>query len=167
MTRLIIFLSFLVGGSILFSLQQYKKFAPSSQGKKYIYAEAKKSFNEKQALKEELILMKQQTEHSADVEKEVEEKPFTLALDTPALKKGSELFKKCVVCHGPMGQGKKAQKAPAIGGQHAWYIESALNAMKKKERINKVMDPYLMKLSSEDFSDLAQYISKLPWKKGK
>ncbi len=81
---------------------------------------------------------------------------------TPQLERGAKLYKRCVLCHGQRGQGKRSQKAPAIGGQYGWYVESVIVAMQKGERINKLMNPYIKKLSTQDIQDLAAYISKLP-----
>jgi cytochrome c553 len=86
-----------------------------------------------------------------------------VALTTEQLKKGHKLYGKCMSCHGKAGQGKKSQKAPRIGGQADWYIASSITKMKAKERINKVMFPYIKRLSAQDIKDLAAYISKLPW----
>ena len=59
--------------------------------------------------------------------------------------------------------GKKSQNAPKLAGQFDWYILSQLEAMKAGKRVNKVMQPYIKKLSSEDFKDLAAYIVKYSW----
>ena len=84
-------------------------------------------------------------------------------LSTEELKRGHQLYTKCIICHGKSGGGKKSQKAPAIGGQHDWYLKEQLTLMQKKIRINKTMYPYIKNLSTQDIDDLATYISKLPW----
>jgi cytochrome c553 len=77
-------------------------------------------------------------------------------------KKGSELYKQCILCHGDKGDGNVAQKAPRISGQHDWYILKQLQDMKaQKVRKNPLMNPFLSKLSEQDMKDLAAYISKL------
>ena len=81
---------------------------------------------------------------------------------TPQLERGAKLYKRCILCHGPRGRGKRSQKAPAVGGQYDWYVESVILAMQKGERINKLMNPYIKNLSAQDIADLAAYISKLP-----
>lgn len=96
-------------------------------------------------------------------EKKPQKKEFVVVLDTPELERGHKLYGKCIACHGKMGEGKKSQKAPRVGGQMAWYLEKSLADMKSKARVNKVMDPYIKKLTQEDFRALAAYISKLPW----
>lgn len=84
---------------------------------------------------------------------------ITLAQD---VKKGEELYKQCILCHGDKGDGNPAQKAPRISGQHDWYILKQLQDMKAaKTRKNPVMTPFLAKLSEQDMKDLAAYISKL------
>ena len=62
-----------------------------------------------------------------------------------------------------MGEGKKSQKAPKVAGQYLWYLKKQINDMKKKIRVNKVMDPFVKKLSVEEIADLSLYMSKLPW----
>ncbi|GAB4016256.1 MAG: hypothetical protein Fur0010_15930 [Bdellovibrio sp.] len=94
---------------------------------------------------------------------EVKKEGPLVELTTPELQRGSELYKKCIACHGVAGEGKKAQNAPKIGGQYDWYVTLQINNMKNKVRINKVMDPYVSRLSEQDMKDLGTYISKLPW----
>ena len=84
-------------------------------------------------------------------------------LATEQLVRGHQLYKKCIVCHGKSGKGKKSQKAPAIGGQHDWYLKDQLLLMQKQIRVNKAMYPYIKNLSTQDIDDLADYISRLPW----
>jgi cytochrome c553 len=96
-------------------------------------------------------------------EVKVEVPAFKVELTTEGLKRGHELYSKCIVCHGPMGEGKKSQNAPKIGGQYDWYITAQLKKMKSQERVNAVMNPYIAKLSDQDFSDLGEYVSKFPW----
>lgn len=77
-------------------------------------------------------------------------------------KKGEELYKQCITCHGDKGDGNPAQKAPRLSGQHDWYVLKQLQDMKAgKTRKNPVMTPFLNKLSEQDMKDLAAYISKL------
>jgi cytochrome c553 len=75
--------------------------------------------------------------------------------------KGQKLYKKCIACHGKMGEGKKSQKAPRLAGQYDWYIVSSLKAFKSKVRKNPKMLPFIKRLSPQDFKDLAAYISGL------
>ena len=73
-------------------------------------------------------------------------------------KKGEELFKQCIACHGGRAEGNKEQKAPKLQGQHEWYLLTSLQKFKKQERKNPPMLPFVAKLSDQDFSDLAAYI---------
>ena len=65
----------------------------------------------------------------------------------------------CTGCHGP--QGKSAVAIfPKLAGQHAEYLEYALNTYKNKERTGKyAVQMYSMAagLSDEDIADLAAY----------
>ncbi len=78
--------------------------------------------------------------------------------------------KKCVSCHGKQGEGKKSQKAPRIGGQYEWYIESQINDIKSKKRKNgnsKKMVTFVKKLKDEEIKALSKYIAGLEWKASK
>jgi cytochrome c553 len=75
--------------------------------------------------------------------------------------KGAVLFKQCILCHGEKGDGNPAQKAPRISGQYDWYIIKQLGDIKAGRRKNPIMNPFLAKLTPEDFKDLAAFISKL------
>lgn len=76
--------------------------------------------------------------------------------------KGQKLYKTCVQCHGPEGQGNEKMKAPKIAGQHDWYIITSIKQFKiGQERSNPTMLPFIKKLSDNDIADLAAYISTL------
>ncbi len=75
--------------------------------------------------------------------------------------KGATLYKQCILCHGDKGDGNPAMKAPRISGQYDWYIVKQLEDIKAQRRKNPVMNPFLSKLTPQDFKDLAAYISKL------
>ncbi len=83
----------------------------------------------------------------------------------------AKLYKrKCVSCHGKQGEGKKSQKAPRIGGQYDWYIESQIKDIKSKKRNNgstKKMVTFVKKLKDEEITALSKYISGLKWKASK
>lgn len=163
MTRLVLFISFLVAVVLVMSLGSFKSLTVDN--KTFTYEEVKKSHEEKLATIQELedakiAAMKKATEE----EETVEEGPLVV-LDTPQLESGHSLYGKCIVCHGKAGEGKKSQNAPAIGGQFDWYLEKQVVAMQTGERVNKVMMPYIRNLSAQDIKDLSAYISKLPWAK--
>jgi hypothetical protein len=160
MSRFIFFILLLAGIGILNSLKSYKSVPITN-----------KKFNLKQAEADHKILVKQTHDlaHSREkilhpVHKELEKKEEgpLVVLSTPALERGHALYKKCIVCHGKRGEGKKSQNAPAIGGQYDWYLATQLNNMKSGVRVNKKMNPYINKLTSQNFNDLAAYVSKLP-----
>lgn len=164
MIRLVLFISLLVGISVIFSMGQYSGLKNTT--KRYDFKQASSKHHAKVALLNKLA-HKNDGDDSDTADALVVKAGPLVVLDTPQLVNGNKLFAKCVVCHGKEGQGKKGQKAPAIGGQHAWYLEASLIAMKSGKRVNKVMNPYIKKLEQQDFKDLAAYISKLPWFKAK
>lgn len=160
MTRVMMFIvaATLILGVI--GLGSYTKIPVNNE--RFSYEAQKEKHEAKVALHEELE-EKLNAEPAEEVEEEVVEEGPVVVLDTPQLEKGHALYQKCISCHGKKGEGKKAQKAPRLGGQMAWYITSSLKAMKDGTRPNKVMNPYLKKLEEQDFIDLGVYISKMPW----
>tara|TARA_R110000868_G_scaffold313440_1_gene574418 strand:- start:1850 stop:2344 length:495 start_codon:yes stop_codon:yes gene_type:complete len=163
MTRLVLFLIFLVAVVLVMSVGSYKTVPVDNSS--FTYETVKKQHEEKL----ETIAALEQARLDAikkanAVEEEVVEGPLVV-LDTPQLESGHGLYGKCIVCHGKAGEGKKSQNAPAIGGQFDWYIEKQVLAMQTGERVNQVMAPYIRALSAQDIKDLAAYISKLPWAK--
>jgi len=88
---------------------------------------------------------------------------FKVDLNTEGLRRGNKLYSKCIVCHGKLGEGKKSQNAPKIGGQFEQYIVTQIKNIKSGIRVNKVMNPYVKRLSVQDINDLGEYIAKLPW----
>jgi cytochrome c553 len=75
--------------------------------------------------------------------------------------KGADLYKKCVLCHGDNGEGKRSQKAPKIAGQFDWYLYKQLKDIKSMTRKNDAMIPYVKGLSDTDLKDLSAFISKM------
>lgn len=157
MTRLIYFLTFVIGLVLVMNISKYQKNEVSNE--KFDF----KKTAEKNKLKNEEIekLLAPKEEEIAEVQV-VQEGPL-VELTTPQLVSGNELYKKCIVCHGKAGQGKAAQNAPAIGGQYPWYINTQVTNMQTGVRVNKVMMPYISRLSAQDIADLSEYISKLPY----
>ena len=86
---------------------------------------------------------------------------FVSPLMAQDVEKGASLYKKCIVCHGKNGEGKRSQKAPRIGGQFDWYVYQQLKDIKSMVRKNDAMMPYVKNLSDQDFKDLSAYISSL------
>ncbi len=125
------------------------------------------AYQKLQDVKSDLILQleKENFERAHAGEKiEVAAPEIKIVLETAEEKNGQVTYdKRCLVCHGKMGEGKKSQNAAKIGGQYSWYIYAQLTAIKNKTRINKVMDPYLKPLDDKDLKELSAYIAKLPW----
>jgi cytochrome c oxidase subunit 2 len=57
--------------------------------------------------------------------------PATLEGD---LKAGATLFKKCQICHGKDGSGKKMMKTPDLRKQHDWYLLLQMENYRKDYR---------------------------------
>lgn len=66
----------------------------------------------------------------------------------------------CSACHGPAGRGNPAAKYPALGGQHAAYTTTQLNAFRSNARandINKVMRTIVGRMTDEEIKAVAQF----------
>ena len=121
-------------------------------------------FNETRDLSYSAFVKSSQPVAAEATEVAVTNKSVKLILNTDDLKKAHELYTKtaqCITCHGDRGQGMKEQLAPAIAGQHDWYVYEQLILMKKGERLNEKMMPYLKNLTEADFKVLSEYIAKL------
>lgn len=64
----------------------------------------------------------------------------------------------CAACHGPDGNSVNPQW-PKLAGQHAEYIFAQLQAFKRKERINAIMNAQAANLTARDMRDLAAYFA--------
>ncbi|NQZ60315.1 MAG: hypothetical protein HRT88_22945 [Lentisphaeraceae bacterium] len=47
--------------------------------------------------------------------------------DDALVAKGNTIYMGCIGCHGNLGQGNPALKAPVIAGQSTWFLKSTLN----------------------------------------
>jgi len=82
---------------------------------------------------------------------------------------GKTAYGICASCHGANGEGNKALNAPAIAGQHDWYIVRQLQNFKKKIRGSDAGDTYGQQMSpmamilADDaaINNVAAYISTL------
>lgn len=159
MTKLIVFIIIVSGLIWIKGMSTFH--GPSHGNEKFNYDSEKEAHISYQKELEAIRKSHEETEEKVEVKK-VE---FTMNLDTPELQRGSKLFSKCIVCHNKLGEGRKSQNAPKVGGQFDWYVETQITNMQKGVRVNKVMEPYVKNLSGQDIKDLAAYISKLPWKR--
>lgn len=71
----------------------------------------------------------------------------------------------CTACHSPTGSGNSAAGYPALGGQHAGYIEAQLKAFRDGVRTNdgdaKTMRSVSFRLNDNEIAAVASYISGL------
>ena len=78
----------------------------------------------------------------------------------------------CSACHSPTGKGNPAAGFPALGGQHAEYVEKQLKAFRAAGRedmnaetrtndTNKMMESIAAKLSDKEIAAVASYVSGL------
>lgn len=161
MTRLLVFLSVLVGFVIILALSTYKNLPVNNE--KFNFKKSSEAYHAHQELVAAITAPKE-----AEVKEEVAAVATApkIELNTPELVNGEKVFSKCLACHGAFGEGKPSQKAAHIGGQYDWYIQKQLTDMKAGiVRINEAMVPTLKGLSEKDIKDVAIYVSKLPWKK--
>lgn len=76
---------------------------------------------------------------------------------------GQEKSAPCQACHGAAGKAS-VSLYPNLAGQHADYLQHALQAYKKGERSGgqaEVMKAFVSGLSDEDMADLAAYYQSL------
>ena len=66
----------------------------------------------------------------------------------------------CMGCHGPSGSGIPPT-FPRLGGQHAAYIETALQEFKSGAHGHPIMQPIAFVLSDQQIRQLALYLSAL------
>ncbi len=80
--------------------------------------------------------------------------------------RGEALSQTCLGCHGAPGlrNASPVYKVPKIGGQHAAYIVSALQAYKNEDRSHSTMRAQAASLSDQDMADIAAYFSGLSGK---
>jgi len=62
----------------------------------------------------------------------------------------------CVACHGKDGVGITVEY-PTLAGQHADYLERALQEYKRGDRKNPVMPAFVGNLSNEELKTIAEY----------
>ena len=77
--------------------------------------------------------------------------------------RGAEKAGSCMACHGAEVKAT-VPLYPSLAGQHAPYLEHALQAYKKGERSGgqaEVMKAFVAGLSDDDMADLAAYYSSL------
>ncbi len=70
----------------------------------------------------------------------------------------------CAACHGPNGRGNAAAKFPAIGGQHAQYIETQLKAYRDGSRrggLNQIMRDLTSHMTDDEIKAVASYVQGL------
>lgn len=99
------------------------------------------------------------------------EQPIVVnTVDAKAVKMGEKIYRggnketgliACSACHGPSGLGNAAAKYPALSGQHADYTKKQLANFKSGSRNNKMMSDIATKMSDEEVTAVADYISGL------
>ncbi len=65
----------------------------------------------------------------------------------------------CATCHGPVGVGN-VNNIATLTGQHADYLEYALESYRNGSRKNGLMQPFAAQLKPEDIKALAEFYSK-------
>lgn len=74
----------------------------------------------------------------------------------------------CIACHGPTGKGIPAAGYPAIGGQHAQYALTQLQAYAAGDRQgpNDIMGSIAGRLSQQDMRAVSSYVEGLHLREG-
>jgi len=73
----------------------------------------------------------------------------------------------CMACHGPTGSGIAAAGFPAIGGQHAQYVYTQLQAYASGQRhsINGIMNSVAERMDDDQMKALSSYVEGLHLRK--
>ena len=96
--------------------------------------------------------------------KDIQLPPQTLGGDVD---KGRSFYMACIACHGDQGQGNESLHAPALAGQHDWYLLMQLKNFKEgirgadpRDTSGALMRPMMMTLPNEQaMKDVVAYIS--------
>lgn len=94
----------------------------------------------------------------------LEEAKLAISL-TPNLDKGRELYKICVVCHGPEGWGSSNGYYPQVAGQLPSVTIKQLADIRARNRDNPTMYPFSMPSTlggAQEMANVAAYIAALP-----
>lgn len=77
------------------------------------------------------------------------------------VERGEQLSQTCLGCHGAPGLRNPGPvyAIPMVGGQHASYIVSALEAYKSKARSHGTMQAQASNLSTQDMEDIAAFFA--------
>jgi len=88
---------------------------------------------------------------------------LSMGVQAQDVQRGKQLYQanNCIMCHGENGQGNRSHLGPRIGGQHDWYLLTALTDFQARDRRNPEMFPFIQNLTQNDFKDLAAYIVQL------
>ncbi len=81
---------------------------------------------------------------------------LSMAAGDPAA--GEQKAAACAACHGASGV-SASPMFPSLAGQHASYLEVALQQYKQGERNNPIMAGQAANLSKQDIKDLAAYFA--------
>ena len=87
---------------------------------------------------------------------------FSINTATAAdIERGEKLSQTCLGCHGAPGlrNPSPVYEIPMVGGQHANYIVSALQAYKNKDRSHGTMQAQAASLSDQDMQDIAAFFA--------
>jgi len=84
---------------------------------------------------------------------------------TPDMDNGREVYKICVVCHGPEGWGSSNGYYPQVAGQLASVTIKQLADIRARNRDNPTMFPFSMPSvlgGAQEMADVSAYIATLP-----
>ena len=74
-------------------------------------------------------------------------------------KAGATLAGACSACHGLDGNSTNPEIYPSIAGQNERFIAKQLALFKSGQRVNPVMQPFVMSLSAQDMRDLGAHFA--------
>ena len=96
------------------------------------------------------------------------DEPLSLS-DNAVASTGEILYERCVSCHGETGQGNDAMGAPALAGQHGWYLvrqlklyQSGARGGHEKDNFGALMRTSIAGMKSDELEAVAVYLSSMP-----
>ena len=80
------------------------------------------------------------------------------------IERGRSLSNTCLGCHGVPSYTNvyPSYRVPKLGGQHAEYLVTALQAYQSGARKHPTMQAQVASLDEQDMRDIATYLSSLP-----
>jgi len=81
-----------------------------------------------------------------------------------SIEEGKKIYGKCYSCHGHQAEGNSGMGAPALAGQHSWYLTKQIEYIRDGKRTSgrsSMMRGIFKKLSEDDIENVSKYLRSL------